>query len=156
MSFKEGLQTANQITIFFGGPTSKIVSQLFEVEPLLLGNKQAKHAFFTPPKDVIEGFLRALTVVTAPLSSALLAIEMVIYSLKFAVEALYQLAIGSDRAADTGRDAGLALATAVVNLIAIPFSPIINLADIVGSAFVSSPNSQEKSDTQSYSSISRM
>lgn len=125
------LDPFNDFLLTASGVTAESISRF-------LDDKEISPAFFQPYKSPSDFFIRAASVVVAPVCLTIMAIEMVLVSFAMAIQSIIALCMGNpDGAKESIGGAWGAFMMIGVAIIAALVSPFINLIDWVVGGVVS-------------------
>lgn len=125
------LDPFNEFLLTASGVTGETYRRLWD-------NKEISSAFFQPYKSTPDFFVRAASIVAAPVCLTIIALEAVLASFAMVIHSIVQLCVGNSYGAK--ESIGGALTAAMMVCIAIPaalISPILNLIDWVVGGVVS-------------------
>lgn len=109
------------------GTAEEAISSAFDEK------KKVRHAFFKPYKDPSDFFIRAVTIASAPIACAVLAIEALAIAIFCAFDALVELCRGNtNKATGAIKATGVALLGMLAAVLTAFISPLVNLIDLIG------------------------
>jgi hypothetical protein len=148
------MATINESLIYWGGGTfGKIVYDwLIETDeinqPFCTYQEQAR---FFQPYETKENLLKIYSAISAPIIFLLLAAEMALGFLVYTVNSLIAgVSLNEDEFKDHAITAGKCLLNTIIFCVAAVLSPIINLADAIGSGISTGVNACTNDDPDYY------
>mgnify|MGYP003390727750 CR=1 FL=1 len=102
----------------------------------LLHGSEPMHGIFFQPYDVHESknpFFRAATIVTAPICSAIFALQTAVMAVNYLCKSILSLAkMEFGASSHYFKESGKCLLGMCINLLLSPISPVVNLVDLIG------------------------
>ncbi len=130
MAISDLLKDFNNSLFEYSGTAHKVADHLLKGE-----KERTKSLFFKPYQSKADFGLRAASIIVAPASFALLALELLADTFYFAGKALYKLAsLDASRAKTHAIDSLMYLVSSIATAVVALVSPIVNLVDLAGSA----------------------